>query len=163
LGVGGIEAEAAMLGQPVTFLTPKVVGVNLKGKLRTGVTATDLVLTLTEILREHGVVGKIVEFYGEGVKYLSIPDRATVSNMCPEYGATAALFPVDEETLNYLRLTGRAVEHVRLVEAYLKAQGMFGVPSDGELDYSEKIEVDLSTVEPTLSRSSSTMAESEVF
>ena len=149
-GVGGIEAEAAMLGQPVTFLTPKVVGVNLKGKLRTGVTATDLVLTLTEILREHGVVGKIVEFYGEGVKYLSIPDRATVSNMCPEYGATAALFPVDEETLNYLRLTGRAVEHVRLVEAYLKAQGMFGVPSDGELDYSEKIEVDLSTVEPTL-------------
>ncbi|MEM0321240.1 MAG: aconitase family protein, partial [Thermoprotei archaeon] len=149
-GVGGIEAEAAMLGQPVTLLTPRVVGVNLKGKLRTGVTATDLVLTLAKTLRDHGVVDKIVEFYGGGVRYLSVPDRATVSNMCPEYGATAALFPVDDETLNYLRLTGRSGEQVKLVESYLRAQRMFGVPMDGEIDYSEKIEVDLSKVEPTL-------------
>ncbi|MEM0121475.1 MAG: aconitate hydratase AcnA [Thermoprotei archaeon] len=149
-GVGGIEAEAAMLGQPVTLLTPRVVGVNLKGKLRTGVTATDLVLTLAKTLRDHGVVDKIVEFYGEGVRYLSVPDRATVSNMCPEYGATAALFPVDDETLNYLRLTGRSGEQVKLVESYLRAQRMLGVPMDGEIDYSEKIEVDLSKVEPTL-------------
>jgi aconitate hydratase len=149
-GVGGIEAEAAMLGQPITFLTPRVVGVNLRGRLRTGVTATDLVLTITNVLRDHGVVGKIVEFYGEGVKYLSVPDRATVSNMCPEYGATAALFPVDEETLNYLRLTGRSEEQVRLVEAYFKAQGMFGVPRESQLEYSEEIDVDLTKIEPTL-------------
>jgi aconitate hydratase len=147
-GVGGIEAEAAMLGEPVTFLTPKVVGVELTGSLREGVTSTDLVLTLTELLRKKDVVGKFVEFYGEGVKNLSVPDRATVSNMCPEYGATIALFPVDEATLDYLRLTGRAEEHVRLVEAYYKAQGMFGLQE--EIEYSETIEFDLSSVEPTV-------------
>lgn len=149
-GVGGIEAEAAMLGQPVTFVTPKVVGVKLVGKLREGVTATDLVLTLTETLRKHGVVGKLVEFFGEGVESLSVPDRATVSNMCPEYGATVGLFPVDDETLNYLRLTGRTEEHVKLVKEYLKAQGMFGVPSGKETEYSELIELNLETVRPSL-------------
>jgi len=148
-GVGGIEAEAAMLGQPVTFVTPKVVGVKLVGRLKEGVTATDLVLTLTEALRKHGVVGKLVEFFGDGVESLSVPDRATVSNMCPEYGATVGLFPVDDETLNYLKLTGRSEEHVNMVKKYLEAQGMFGAPSR-EIEYSEVIEVDLESVKPTL-------------
>lgn len=149
-GVGGIEAEAAMLGQPVSLTTPRVVGVRLTGRLREGVTATDLVLTLTDIFRRENVVDKFVEFFGEGVENLTIPDRATVSNMCPEYGATVALFPVDQETLNYLRLTGRSEEHIALVEAYYKAQGMFGVPRDGSVEYSQIIEIDLNKVEPTI-------------
>lgn len=147
-GVGGIEAEAAMLDQPVTILTPEVVGVNLHGKLNAGVTATDLVLTLTELLRRNKVVGKFVEFYGEGVSKLPLPDRATLSNMCPEYGATLALFPVDEETLKYLRTTGRSEEQVDLIEKYLKAQDLFGSP--GNLDFSQVIDLDLSSVVPTV-------------
>ncbi|AKA48394.1 aconitate hydratase [uncultured archaeon] len=147
-GVGGIEAEAAMLDQPVTILTPEVVGVNLHGKLKPGVTATDLVLTLTELLRRNRVVGKFVEFYGEGVTSLPLPDRATLSNMCPEYGATLALFPVDDETLKYLRTTGRSDEHVELIEKYLKAQGLYGSPDS--LDYSQVIDLDLSSVTPTV-------------
>ena len=148
-GVGGIEAEAAMLGQPVTFKTPEVVGVNLTGKLNAGVTATDLVLNLTELLRKHNVVGKFVEFFGEGVKYLSLPDRATLSNMCPEYGATMALFPVDSETLSYLRLTGRSEEHMELVEKYQKEQGIFG--TDSEAEYSEVVDMNLSKIRPSVS------------
>ena len=140
-GVGGIEAEAAMLGQPVTFLSPKVVGVNLHGKPKEGVTATDVVLTLTELLRRSNVVGKFVEFYGEGVKHLALPDRATLSNMCPEYGATCALFPVDDETISYLELTGREKEHIELVREYMKAQGMYGVQNN--IQYSEVIDLDL--------------------
>ncbi len=147
-GVGGIEAEAAMLDQPVTILTPEVVGVNLHGKLKPGVTATDLVLTLTELLRRNKVVGKFVEFYGKGVSSLPLPDRATLSNMCPEYGATLALFPVDEETIKYLRTTGRSDEQVELIEKYLKAQGLFGSPDS--LDYSQVIDLDLSSVVPTV-------------
>lgn len=147
-GVGGIEAEAAMLGQPVTFLSPKVVGVNIHGKLREGVTATDVVLTLTELLRKSNVVGKFVEFFGDGISSLSLTDRATLSNMCPEYGATCALFPVDEETLNYLRLTGRSEEHVNLVKEYFTRQGIFG--NQKGLDYSELIDFDLSTIESTI-------------
>ncbi len=147
-GVGGIEAEAAMLGQPVTFQVPKVVGVNIHGKPKEGVTATDMVLTLTELLRKSNVVGKFVEFFGDGVSELSLTDRATLSNMCPEYGATCALFPVDEETLNYLRLTGRSEEHVNLVKEYFQKQGMFGIPKG--LDYSELIDFDLSSIEPTV-------------
>ncbi len=147
-GVGGIEAEAAMLGQPVTFLAPKVVGVNIHGKLKEGVTATDVVLTLTELLRKSNVVGKFVEFFGDGVSSLSLTDRATLSNMCPEYGATCALFPVDEETLNYLRLTGRSEDHVALVKEYLTRQGMFG--NQKGLDYSELIDFDLSSIESTI-------------
>ena len=149
-GVGGIEAEAAMLGQPVSLTTPKVVGVKLTGRLREGVTATDLVLTLTDVFRRENVVDKFVEFFGEGVLNLTVPDRATVSNMCPEYGATAALFPVDQETLNYLRLTGRSEEHIALVEEYYKAQGMFGVFGGTSVDYSQIIEIDLDKVEPTI-------------
>lgn len=147
-GVGGIEAEAAMLDQPVTILTPEVVGVNLHGKLNAGVTATDLVLTLTELLRKNRVVGKFVEFYGKGVSSLPLPDRATLSNMCPEYGATLALFPVDDETLKYLRTTGRSDEQVELIEKYLKAQDLFGSPDS--LDYSQVIDLDLSSVTPTV-------------
>ncbi len=147
-GVGGIEAEAAMLGQPVTFLSPKVVGVNIHGKLREGVTATDVVLTLTELLRKSNVVGKFVEFFGDGISSLSLTDRATLSNMCPEYGATCALFPVDEETLDYLRLTGRSEEHVNLVKEYFTRQGMFG--NQKGLDYSEMIDFDLSSIESTI-------------
>ena len=120
-GVGGIEAEAAMLDQPVTFKTPEVVGVHLSGKLKPGVTATDLVLTVTELLRKNKVVGKFVEFNGDGIRSLTLPDRATISNMCPEYGATVALFPVDEQTLEYLRLTGRSEDHIRLVKEYCSA------------------------------------------
>ena len=124
-GVGGIEAEAAMLGQPVSMLVPQVVGFKLTGKLREGATATDLVLTVTEMLRKLGVVGKFVEFYGSGVSELSLADRATIGNMAPEYGATCGIFPIDAETLRYLQLTGRSPEQIKLVEAYSKEQGWF--------------------------------------
>lgn len=150
-GVGGIEAEAAMLGQPVSFKTPSVVGFELRGRLREGVTATDLVLTVTEILRSAGVVNKFVEFYGDGVKSLSVPDRATVSNMCPEYGATLALFPVDDQTVRYLRLTGRSEEQVALVENYYKAQKVFGEQGVGRVFYSQTLQLDLDDVNPSIS------------
>ena len=149
-GVGGIEAEAAMLGQPVYILTPEVLGVYMKGELQEGVTATDLVLTVTQRLREAAVVGKFVEFFGEGVDALSLPDRATLSNMCPEYGATIGFFPPDDETINYLRLTGRDDTHVDFVETYLKAQDLFGIPRLGEVDYSDVLEVDLGDIEPSI-------------
>ncbi len=148
-GVGGIEAEAAMLGQPVSMLIPKVVGFKLTGELPAGATATDLVLTVTELLRKQGVVGKFVEFYGPGVSNVPLADRATIGNMSPEYGSTCAIFPVDEETLSYLRLTGRPAETVALVEAYAKAQGMWHDPS-AEPRFSERVELDLSTVVPSL-------------
>ncbi|EQD30230.1 aconitate hydratase 1, partial [mine drainage metagenome] len=148
-GVGGIEAEAAMLNEPVTFQLPAVVGVNLHGKLKEGITATDLVLTLTSILRKATVVGKFIEFFGDGVSYLSVPDRATLSNMCPEYGATAALFPVDDRTMDYLALTGRSSEQIDLVKQYMKEQGMYGVPKG--VEYSELIDLDLGSVKPTIS------------
>ncbi|MHB1440106.1 MAG: aconitate hydratase AcnA [Cuniculiplasma sp.] len=147
-GVGGIEAEAAMLGQPVTFLSPKVVGVNLHGKPKEGVTATDVVLTLTELLRRSNVVGKFVEFYGDGVSHLALPDRATLSNMCPEYGATCALFPVDDETISYLELTGREKKQIELVREYMKAQGLYGVQKG--IEYSEVIDLDLGQIESTI-------------
>ncbi len=147
-GVGGIEAEAAMLGQPVTFQTPKVVGVNIHGTLKSGVTATDLVLTVTELLRKANVVGKFVEFYGNGIRNLPLPDRATVSNMCPEYGATMALFPVDDETLSYLRITGRSEEQIELIKKYFEAQGLYGYT--GGAEYSEMIDVDLDSVVPVI-------------
>jgi aconitate hydratase len=148
-GVGGIEAEAAMLGQPVSMLIPRVVGFKLHGEQPEGTTATDLVLMITEMLRKHGVVGKFVEFYGPGVAAVPLANRATIGNMSPEYGSTCAIFPVDEETLTYLRLTGRSAESVALVEAYAKAQGMWHDP-EHEPDYSERLELDLSTVEPSL-------------
>ncbi|MGA2447830.1 MAG: aconitate hydratase AcnA [Polyangiaceae bacterium] len=147
-GVGGIEAEAAMLGQPVSMLVPQVVGFKLVGRLREGATATDLVLTVTELLRKHGVVGKFVEFFGEGVSALTLADRATLANMAPEYGATCGLFPVDDETLRYLRATGRSADHVRLVEAYFKEQGLFGVPGAPDARFSEVVTLDLADVEP---------------
>jgi aconitate hydratase len=149
-GVGGIEAEAGMLGQPVYFLTPDVVGFELTGKLREGVTATDLVLTVTEILRKHKVVGKFVEFFGPGTKTLALPDRATIANMAPEYGATMGFFPVDERTVEYFKGTGRSKEEIERFEAYFKAQGMFGVPMAGEIDYTSTVKLDLSTVAPSL-------------
>jgi aconitate hydratase len=149
-GVGGIEAEAAMLGQPMSFLTPDVVGVNLKGRLREGVTATDLVLTVTEMLRKAGVVGKFVEFHGEGAAELSVPDRATIANMAPEYGATMGFFPVDEKTCAYLLATGRSPEHVATVRNYFEAQGMFGIPAAGACRYSTVLELDLATVEASV-------------
>ena len=149
-GVGGIEAEAGMLGQPVYFLTPDVVGVNLKGALRGGVTATDLVLTITEMLRKAKVVGKFVEFFGEGTASLSLPDRATIGNMAPEYGATMGFFPVDEKTIAYFQGTGRTAEEIAAFENYFKAQKMFGVPRAGEIDYSTSLELDLGTVTPSL-------------
>jgi aconitate hydratase A / 2-methylisocitrate dehydratase len=149
-GVGGIEAEAAMLGQPISMLIPQVLGFRLKGTMLEGATATDLVLTITEKLRKHGVVGKFVEFFGAGLEHLTIADRATLGNMCPEYGATIAIFPIDAMTLDYLRLTGREASHVSLVEAYAKAQGMFRSPGDPDPVYSETIELDLATVEPSL-------------
>ncbi|MXV77743.1 aconitate hydratase AcnA, partial [Candidatus Poribacteria bacterium] len=149
-GVGGIEAEAAMLGQPVYILTPEVLGVHMTGKLQDGVTATDLVLTVTQRLREASVVGKFVEFFGEGIEALALPDRATISNMCPEYGATIGFFPPDSETINYLRLTGRDETHVDFVETYLKAQGLFGIPHLGDVDYSDVLEIDLSEIEPSI-------------
>ncbi len=149
-GVGGIEAEAAMLGQPVSMLVPQVVGFRLTGKLREGSTATDLVLTVTEMLRKMGVVGKFVEFYGEGIAELPLADRATIGNMAPEYGATCGIFPVDAETLRYLRLTGRSEEQVALVEAYYKEQGLFHTPGAAEAEYSATIELDLGTVQPSV-------------
>jgi aconitate hydratase len=149
-GVGGIEAEAGMLGQPVYFLTPDVVGVNLTGALREGMTATDLVLTVTEMLRKAKVVGKFVEFFGEGTASLSVPDRATIANMAPEYGATMGFFPVDDKTIDYFRDTGRSAEEVSGLESYFKAQEMFGVSRKGDLDYSEVLELDLGTVRPSV-------------
>ncbi len=149
-GVGGIEAESVMLGEPIYMLLPEVVGFRLKGHLREGVTATDLVLTVTQILRQKGVVEKFVEFFGEGLKYLSLPDRATIANMSPEYGATIGLFPVDEETLNYLKISGRTSAEVDLVEKYYKHQGLFYTPQTSQVQYSDLLELDLSTVEPCL-------------
>jgi aconitate hydratase len=150
-GVGGIEAEAGMLGQPVYFLTPDVVGVELSGALHEGVTATDMVLRVTEMLRAQGVVGKFVEFYGEGAETLSLPDRATISNMAPEYGATMGFFPYDERSSEYMRLTGREEEHITTVENYFKAQGLFGIPKAGEIDYSVDLKLDLDSIEPSVS------------
>jgi len=149
-GVGGIEAEAAMLGQPVYFLTPDVVGVHLSGSLGEGVTATDLVLRVTEMMRKAKVVGKFVEFHGEGASNLSVVDRATIANMAPEYGATMGFFPVDEETCAYLLATGRSPEHVDLVRSYYKAQGMFGMPQKGEVDYSVVFDLDLGSIGPSV-------------
>jgi len=149
-GVGGIEAEAGMLGQPVYFLTPDVVGVELKGKLRGGVTATDLVLTITEMLRREKVVGKFVEFCGEGTASLSVAERATIGNMAPEYGATMGFFPVDERTIDYFEGTGRTPEEIAAFEAYFKAQKMFGVPKAKDIDYTKLLTLDLSTVAPSL-------------
>lgn len=148
-GVGGIEAEAAMLGQPVSMLVPRVVGFKLTGKLPEGVTATDLVLTITEKMRKHGVVGKFVEFYGPGVSEVPLANRATIGNMSPEYGSTVAMFPIDDETLRYMRLTGRSEEQIALVEAYAKAQGLWHDP-DHEPRYSEHLELDLSSVVPSI-------------
>ena len=150
-GVGGIEAEAGMLGQPVYFLTPDVVGFELTGRMREGLTATDLVLTVTEILRKHKVVGKFVEFFGEGTRTLALPDRATIANMAPEYGATMGFFPVDEKTIEYFEGTGRTRDEIEAFEAYFKAQGMFGIPKAGELNYSQIVSLDLGTVTPSLS------------
>ena len=149
-GVGGIEAEAAMLGQPVYFLTPDVVGVHLSGKLNEGVTATDLVLAVTEMLRRAKVVGKFVEFHGEGAASLSVTDRATIANMSPEYGATMGYFPPDEETCQYLKATGRTQEHIDAVRNYFKAQGLFGIPRKGECDYSIVLDLDLATIVPSV-------------
>ncbi|TLS65703.1 aconitate hydratase AcnA [Mariprofundus erugo] len=149
-GVGGIEAEAAMLGQPISMLIPKVVGFELTGALPEGATATDLVLTIVEMLRKHGVVGKFVEFYGAGLDHLPLADRATIANMAPEYGATCGIFPIDDETLNYLRLSGRSEENIALVEAYAKAQGMFRDASS-VADYSETLALDMATVVPSIS------------
>src|SRR6266705_463767 len=147
-GVGGIEAEAGMLGQPVYFLTPEVVGVHMSGQLREGVTATDLVLHITQLLRAQKVVGKFVEFYGEGAASLPVPDRATIGNMSPEYGATMGYFPVDQESVDYLRATGRSEEQCLAFENYFRAQQMFGMPRKGEIDYSVDLELNLSDVQP---------------
>ena len=149
-GVGGIEAEAAMLGQPVSMLIPRVVGFKLTGSIPAGATATDVVLTITEQLRKHGVVGKFVEFYGEGVAAVPLANRATIGNMSPEFGSTAAMFPIDDVTLDYLRLTGRSDENVALVESYAKEQGLWHDPSR-EIKFSEYLELDLSTVVPSIS------------
>ena len=149
-GVGGIEAEAAMLGQPVSMLVPQVVGFKLSGQLPEGATATDLVLTVTQMLRRKGVVGKFVEFFGPGLANLPLADRATIANMAPEYGATCGIFPVDAETIRYLELSGRPPEHIRVVEAYFKAQGLFHTADTAEAEYSDTLELDLSTVEPSL-------------
>jgi aconitate hydratase len=150
-GVGGIEAEAAMLGQPLYFLTPDVVGVNLTGKLPEGCTATDLVLTITEMLRKEKVVGKFVEFFGEGTRTLALPDRATIANMAPEYGATMGFFPVDEVTVDFMRATGRTQAEVEAFEAYFKAQGMFGIPGEGQIDYTKVLSLNLSSIKPSMS------------
>src|SRR3989475_2996222 len=149
-GVGGIEAEAAMLGQPISMLIPQVLGFRLTGAMLEGATATDLVLTITERLRKHGVVGKFVEFFGPGLEHLTIADRATLGNMCPEYGATIAIFPIDEMTIDYLRLTGRDESRIQLVDAYAKAQRIFRTAGHPEPVYSEVIELDLSCIEPSL-------------
>src|ERR1700722_4079903 len=148
--VGGIEAEAAMLGQPVSMLIPLVVGVKLTGRLREGATATDFVLTVTEVLRKLGVVGKFVEYFGPGLRDLPLADRATIANMSPEYGATCGIFPIDKETLKYLRLTGRSGEQIALVEAYAREQGLFHDEKTPEAEYSELLALDLATVEPSL-------------
>ncbi|HTF12793.1 MAG TPA: aconitase family protein, partial [Asanoa sp.] len=148
-GVGGIEAEAAMLGQPVSMLIPRVVGFKLSGEMPAGTTATDLVLTITEMLRKHGVVGKFVEFYGPGVAAVPLANRATIGNMSPEYGSTIAIFPIDAETINYLTLTGREAQQVALVEAYAKEQGLWHDP-EREPAFSERLELDLGTIEPSL-------------
>ena len=149
-GVGGIEAEAAMLGQPLSMLLPPVVGFRLTGEQPAGTTATDLVLTITHLLRRHGVVGKFVGFYGPGVAAVPLANRATIGNMSPEYGATCAMFPIDDVTLDYLRFSGRDDHHVALVEAYAKAQGMFWTADGPEPVYSEVIELDLATVVPSI-------------
>ncbi len=149
-GVGGIEAEAGMLGQPVYFLTPDVVGVELKGKLNEGITATDLVLSVTELMRREKVVGKFVEFFGEGAASLAVPDRATIANMAPEYGATMGFFPVDEATVDYLTATGRTDAEVDAFTAYFKAQGLFGIPRAGEIDYTNVVSLDLTTIKPSV-------------
>ena len=149
-GVGGIEAEAGMLGQPVYFLTPDVVGVNLTGRLRRGVTATDLVLTITEMLRKAKVVGKFVEFFGDGTKSLSLPDRATIANMAPEYGATMGFFPIDEATIDYFKNTGRSDEEITIFQSYFKAQELYGIPLKGEIDYTSELNLDLGSVTPSL-------------
>lgn len=149
-GVGGIEAEAAMLGQPISMLVPEVTGMKLTGKLREGVTATDLTLTVTQMLRQHGVVGKFVEFYGDGLSNMSLPDRATIANMAPEYGATMGFFPIDEEALRYMRRTGRSEELVKLVENYTKAQGLYRTDDTPDPEFSSTLELDLSTVETSL-------------
>ena len=149
-GVGGIEAEAGMLGQPVFFLTPDVVGVHLSGKLQAGITATDLVLNITQLLRKRHVVGKFVEFFGEGTASLSIPDRATIANMSPEYGATMGFFPPDEETVRYLTNTGRTDSEIEAFRAYFESQGLFGMPKDGDIDYSEVVELDLASIQPSV-------------
>src|SRR4029077_15301224 len=149
-GVGGIEAEAGMLGQPVYFLTPDVVGVNLKGRLREGCTATDLVLTVTELLRKEKVVGKFVEFFGDGTASLTVPDRATIGNMAPEYGATMGFFPVDGATIEYFKGTGRTADEISALEEYFKAQGLFGIPKAGEIDYPRVVELDLSGIAPSV-------------
>jgi aconitate hydratase len=146
-GVGGIEAEAGMLGQPVYFLTPDVVGVHLTGKLRQGVTATDLVLTITELLRKQKVVGKFVEFFGEGTAALTLTDRATIANMAPEYGATMGFFPVDEATIDYFKGTGRSKAEIDAFEGYFKAQKLFGIPKVGDIDYTKVVEL-ISTPSP---------------
>jgi len=148
-GVGGIEAEAAMLGQPVSMLIPRVVGFKLTGEMPAGTTATDLVLTITEMLRKHGVVGKFVEFYGQGVSAVPLANRATIGNMSPEFGSTAAIFPIDQETINYLELTGRSEQQLALVESYAKEQGLWLDPA-AEPDFSEKLELDLSTIVPSI-------------
>src|SRR5437879_4538641 len=149
-GVGGIEAEAGMLGQPVYFLTPEVVGVHMTGQLREGVTATDLVLHITQMLRAQGVVGKFVEFYGEGAASLPVPDRATIGNMSPEYGATMGFFPIDQESVTYLRATGRTEEQCAAFENYFRVQKMFGMPRKGEIDYSIDLELNLADVQPAV-------------
>jgi aconitate hydratase len=149
-GVGGIEAEAAMLGQPVSMLIPQVIGFRLSGELPEGATATDLVLTVTEMLRKKGVVGKFVEFYGPGVSALALADRATIGNMSPEYGATCAIFPVDRVTLDYMRFTGRSAERVALVEAYMKEQGLFHTADAREPEFTDTLELDLNSVEPSI-------------
>jgi aconitate hydratase len=149
-GVGGIEAEAAMLGQPVSMLLPHVIGVRLTGELREGATATDLVLTVTQMLRKRGVVGKFVEYFGAGLAKLPLADRATIANMAPEYGATCGIFPIDAETLRYLKFTGRTNEQVALVEAYAKEQGLFCDEKTPEATYTDVLALDLATVEPSL-------------
>src|SRR6187431_90184 len=149
-GVGGIEAEAGMLGQPVYFLTPDVVGVHLTGELKEGVTATDLALHITQMLRKAKVVGKFVEFYGPGAAALPVVDRATIANMAPEYGATMGFFPIDGECVNYLRATGRSDAHCQMYENYYKAQKLFGIPQKGQIEYSQSLDLDLETVTPSV-------------
>ena len=149
-GVGGIEAEAAMLGQPVSMLIPQVFGVRLTGRLPEGATGTDLVLRVVELLRERNVVGKFVEFFGPGLSALPLAVRATIANMCPEYGATVGFFPVDAETLNYLRFTGRPEEQVALVEAYCREQQLFRTDETQDPDYSDVLEIELGSIEPSL-------------